>query len=102
LSLVTALSGAADLSGETCRELGEQYIEQTRIQRKSAKPLFIDKMPNNFLHLGLIQLVLPRAKIIDTRRNPMACCFSGFKQQFAEGHRYSYDAIFFRLTGQVF
>jgi tetratricopeptide (TPR) repeat protein len=81
----------ADLSREACRELGEQYIEQTRIQRKSAKPLFIDKMPNNFLHIGLIHLMLPRAKIIDARRHPMACCFSGFKQQFAEGHRYSYS-----------
>jgi tetratricopeptide (TPR) repeat protein len=81
----------ADLSREACRELGEQYIEQTRIQRKSGKPFFIDKLPNNFLHIGLIQLVLPRAKIIDARRHPMACCFSGFKQQFAEGHRYSYS-----------
>jgi tetratricopeptide (TPR) repeat protein len=81
----------ANLSRETCRELGEQYIEQTRIQRKSVKPLFIDKMPNNFLHIGLIHLVLPRARIIDARRHPMACCFSGFKQQFAEGHRYSYS-----------
>jgi len=79
------------LSREACRELGEQYIEQTRIQRKSGKPFFIDKLPNNFLHIGLIQLVLPRAKIIDARRHPMACCFSGFKQQFAEGHRYSYS-----------
>jgi hypothetical protein len=81
----------ATLSAETCRSLGEQYIRETRIQRKTAKPLFIDKMPNNFLHLGLIRLVLPNAKIIDARRNPMACCFSAFKQQFAEGHRYAYS-----------
>jgi tetratricopeptide (TPR) repeat protein len=81
----------AALSREACRELGEQYIEQTRIQRKTAKPFFIDKMPNNFLHIGLIRLALPNAKIIDARRHPMACCFSGFKQQFAEGHRYSYS-----------
>ncbi len=66
-------------------------MEQTRIQRKTAKPFFIDKMPNNFLHIGLIRLILPNAKIIDARRHPMACCFSGFKQQFAEGHRYSYS-----------
>ena len=81
----------ADLSAETCRSLGRQYLDQTRIQRKTGKPLFIDKMPNNFLHVALIQLILPRAKIVDARRHPMACCFSGFKQQFAEGHRYSYD-----------
>ena len=81
----------ATLSPEACREFGERYIEDTRIQRKSAKPMFIDKMPNNFLHIGLIRLVLPNAKIIDARRHPMACCFSAFKQHFAEGHRYSYD-----------
>ena len=66
-------------------------MEQTRIQRKTTKPYFIDKMPNNFLHIGLIRLILPNAKIIDARRHPMACCFSGYKQQFAEGHRYSYS-----------
>src|ERR1700722_966969 len=81
----------ADLSAETCRHLGEGYMRDTRIQRKTAKPLFIDKMPNNFLHIGLIRLVLPNAKIIDARRHPMACCFSTFKQHFAEGHRYSYS-----------
>jgi tetratricopeptide (TPR) repeat protein len=81
----------ATLSAETCRELGESYIRETRIQRKTAKPLFIDKMPNNFLHIGLIQLVLPNAKIIDARRHPIACCFSAFKQQFADGHRYAYS-----------
>jgi hypothetical protein len=79
------------LSAEECRALGESYIEQTRIQRKTDKPFFIDKMPNNFLHIGLIRLVLPRAKIIDARRHPMACCFSGFKQNFAQGQRYTYS-----------
>jgi tetratricopeptide (TPR) repeat protein len=81
----------AEIGLEASQGLGRQYMEQTRIQRKTAKPLFIDKMPNNFLHIGLIRLILPRAKIIDARRHPMACCFSGFKQQFAEGHRYSYS-----------
>jgi len=81
----------ATLSAAACRELGERYIRDTRIQRKTAKPLFIDKMPNNFLHIGLIRLVLPNAKIIDARRHPLACCFSTFKQHFAEGHRYSYS-----------
>jgi tetratricopeptide (TPR) repeat protein len=83
----------ATLSAEACRKLGEDYIERTRIQRKTAKPLFIDKMPNNFSHIGLIRLALPNAKIIDARRHPMACCFSAFKQQFAEGHRYSYNLV---------
>jgi tetratricopeptide (TPR) repeat protein len=81
----------ADLDAATCRHLGEGYIRDTRIQRKTGKPLFIDKMPNNFLHIGLIHLVLPNARIIDARRHPMACCFSTFKQHFAEGHRYSYS-----------
>ena len=80
----------ASLSPQVCRDLGEEYLRETRIQRKTPKPKFIDKMPNNFLHIGLIQLILPNAKIIDARRHPMACCFSSFKQHFAEGHRYSY------------
>jgi tetratricopeptide (TPR) repeat protein len=79
------------MGADECRALGEQYIAQTRIQRKTAKPFFIDKMPNNFLHIGLIRLVLPRAKIIDARRHPMACCFSSFKQNFAQGQRYTYS-----------
>jgi hypothetical protein len=81
----------ATLSAEDCRRIGEDYIGRTQIQRKTAKPLFVDKMPNNFAHIGLIRLALPNAKIIDARRHPMACCFSAFKQQFAEGHRYSYS-----------
>jgi len=81
----------ARMSGAECRALGDSYIEQTRIQRKTGKPFFIDKMPNNFLHIGLIRLILPHAKIIDARRHPMACCFSGFKQNFAKGQRYTYS-----------
>ena len=81
----------ANLSAEESRGLGEQYIEQTRIQRKTNKPFFIDKMPNNFLHIGLIRLILPRARIIDARRHPMACCFSCFKQNFAQGQRFTYS-----------
>ena len=81
----------AELSAADCRQLGEQYLETTRIQRKTGKPFFIDKMPNNFLHLGLIHLVLPNARIIDARRHPMACCFSGFKQHFARGQHFSYS-----------
>jgi tetratricopeptide (TPR) repeat protein len=79
-----------DFSDAQLCALGEQYIEDTRIHRQGA-PFFIDKMPNNFRHIGLIKLILPNAKIIDARRHPMACCFSGFKQLFAEGQEFSYD-----------
>ncbi len=78
------------LDADALRELGERYLEQTRIQRKTAAPSFIDKMPNNFLHLGLIHLILPNAKIIDARRHPLACCFSAFKQHFARGQSFTY------------
>jgi tetratricopeptide (TPR) repeat protein len=81
----------ATLNAEECRELGERYMSQTRIQRKTAAPFFIDKMPNNFAHIDLIQLALPRAKIIDARRHPLGCCFSGFKQHFARGQGFSYS-----------
>jgi tetratricopeptide (TPR) repeat protein len=80
-----------DLSARDCAELGERYISQTRIQRKTAAPFFIDKMPNNFAHTGLIHLILPNAKIIDARRHPLGCCFSGFKQHFARGQSFSYS-----------
>ena len=70
-------------------EFGQKFIEDTRIHRGSA-PFFIDKMPNNFRHIGLINLILPNAKIIDARRHPMGCCFSGFKQLFAEGQDFTY------------
>ena len=81
----------AEMSAEDCRALGEQYLEETRIQRRTDKPLYIDKMPNNFLHLGLMHLILPNARIIDARRHPMACCFSCYKQHFARGQSYTYS-----------
>ncbi|MEQ1514135.1 MAG: sulfotransferase [Lysobacteraceae bacterium] len=81
----------AGLPKEKFAELGHQFLDRTRVQRKTGAPLFIDKMPNNFLHLGLIQLMLPNAKIIDARRHPLACCFSGFKQHFARGQSFSYS-----------
>ncbi len=80
----------AHLSPEEVREFGERFIEDTRIHRAGA-PLFIDKMPNNFRHIGLIRLMLPNARIIDARRSAMACCFSGFKQLFAEGQEFTYS-----------
>jgi len=72
------------------RRFGEQFIDDTQAYRGDA-PYFIDKMPNNFFHIGLINLILPNAKIIDARRHPMACCFSGFKQLFGEGQEFSYS-----------
>lgn len=78
-----------ELEHDYFRKFGEQYINDTRVFRQGA-PLFIDKMPNNFLHIGLIKLILPNAKVIDARRHPMACCFSGFKQLFAEGQEFTY------------
>jgi tetratricopeptide (TPR) repeat protein len=71
--------------------LGERYLEQTRIYRKTDTPFFIDKLPNNFAHTGLIHLMLPRAKIIDARRHPLGCCFSGYKQHFARGQHFTYS-----------
>lgn len=79
------------LGAEELRELGESYLERTRIHRKLGAPFFIDKMPNNYAHIGLIHLALPNAKIIDARRHPLACCFSGFKQHFARGQKFSYS-----------
>ncbi len=70
---------------------GEAYIERTRVQRKTARPHFIDKLPNNWLHSGFIHLILPRAIIIDARRHPLACGYSNFKQHFARGQGFSYD-----------
>ena len=81
----------AALDAGALRELGERYLDNTRIQRKTAAPLFVDKMPNNFMHIGLIHLMLPNATIIDARRHPLACCFSGFKQHFARGQGFSYS-----------
>ncbi len=78
----------ASLDEDRLQALGGEYIESTRIHRESA-PFFVDKMPNNFRHIGLIKLILPNAKIIDARRSPMACCFSGYKQLFAEGQEFS-------------
>ncbi len=81
----------ADLDADACRALGEAYLARTAPQRKTDRPYFIDKMPNNFSHVGLIRLILPRAKIIDARRHPLGCCFSGFKQHFARGQAFTYD-----------
>jgi tetratricopeptide (TPR) repeat protein len=80
----------AQLSAEDYRRLGEKYLSDTRIHR-TGKAYFIDKMPNNFRHIGLIHLMLPKARIIDARREPMACCFGNLKQLFAHGQEFSYS-----------
>ena len=79
----------AELDHDYFRRFGEQFIEDTRVHRAGA-PIFIDKNPNNFFHIGLIKLMLPNAKVIDARRHPLACCFSGFKQLFGQGQEFSY------------
>jgi tetratricopeptide (TPR) repeat protein len=81
----------ADLSAEDLRALGERYMSETRIQRRTDAPFFIDKLPNNWAHVGLIHLILPNARIIDARRHPMGCCFSCFKQHFARGQLFTYN-----------
>ena len=86
----TREGGLAALEPAELRAMGEEYLERTRIQRKTGRPFFIDKMPNNWAHLGLIHLILPNAKIIDARRHPLGCCFSNFKQHFARGQAFSY------------
>jgi tetratricopeptide (TPR) repeat protein len=78
------------ISADDLIKMGELYIEETQHHRQGAM-FFIDKMPNNFRHIALIHLMLPNAKIIDARRDPMSCCFSGFKQLFGEGQQFSYD-----------
>ncbi|HKQ13180.1 MAG TPA: sulfotransferase [Steroidobacteraceae bacterium] len=79
------------LDATALRALGERYVAQTRIYRKSNAPFFIDKLPNNFAHTGLIHLILPHAKIIDARRHPLGCCFSAYKQHFARGQHFTYS-----------
>jgi tetratricopeptide (TPR) repeat protein len=80
----------AELTHDELTAFGEAFIKDTMIHRKAGTPFFIDKMPNNFRHIGLIHMILPNAKIIDARRSAMGCCFSGFKQLFAEGQEFTY------------
>ncbi|WP_369825766.1 sulfotransferase [Caulobacter sp. BP25] len=80
--LPTNPAALLDLTAAQARALGERFLDETRVYRRLGRPFFIDKMPNNFWHIGLIYLILPRATIIDVRREPMACGFSNFKQLF--------------------
>jgi tetratricopeptide (TPR) repeat protein len=80
-----------ELSADDLAALGEEYLERAKPHRKLGRPFFIDKMPNNWAHVGLIGLILPNAKIVDARRHPLGCGFSGFKQHFARGQGFTYD-----------
>ena len=79
-----------ELDNTKLSDLGKNYITETAWARENA-PFFVDKMPNNFIHIGLIKTILPNAKIIDTRRDPMDTCFSCFKQFFARGQLFTYS-----------
>lgn len=81
----------AQIPSNRLRELGESYLARIHPRRRSRTPMFVDKFPGNYLHAGLIRLILPSAKIIDVRRNAFACCFSLFTQNFAQGQNYSYN-----------
>ena len=83
-------AGLPALTADQLSQLGEEYLKRTRVQRKTDRPLFIDKLPNNWAHVVFIALTLPNAKIIDARRHPLGCCFSNFKQHFASGQAFSY------------
>ncbi|MEG3087711.1 tetratricopeptide repeat-containing sulfotransferase family protein [Sphingomonas sp. PB4P5] len=90
---VLARQSGADLAAlppEQLRALGDDYLARTRIQRRTDRPFFIDKLPNNWAHLPFIHLILPNATIIDARRHPLGCCFSNYKQHFARGQAFSY------------
>lgn len=85
------IDAVQEMPNEKLTSLGSEYIERTKVQRKTDKPFYIDKLPNNWAYIGLIQLILPNAKIIDARRNPLDCCFSNFKQHYAKGQAFSYN-----------
>lgn len=83
--------GVLGLTEEDRRALGEEYLKRTYVQRRTDKPFFVDKLPNNWMWVPFIHLILPNAKIIDARRHPLGCCFSNFRQHFAHGQGWTYD-----------
>jgi len=83
--------GILKASADERRALGEEYLKRSGVQRRTDRPFFIDKLPNNWLFVPLIQLILPNAKIIDARRHPLGCCFSNYRQHFARGQAFTYD-----------
>ena len=101
--------GILEASIDQRRALGEEYLRRASVQRRTDRPFFIDKLPNNWMFVPFIQLILPNAKIIDARRHPLGCCFSNFRQHFARGQAFTYDldhvgryyADYVRLMGHV-
>ena len=84
-------ASAVELSAEERREAGDEYLRRTAVQRRTDRPFFIDKLPNNWMFVPFIQFVLPNAKIVDARRHPLGCCMSNFRQHFARGQDFTYD-----------
>jgi tetratricopeptide (TPR) repeat protein len=84
------IEALADTPRERLADLGADFLQRTAVQRKTAKPFYIDKLPNNWLYTAFIRLILPNAKIIDARRHPLDCCFSNFRQHYAKGQAFSY------------
>ena len=82
---------ALELSEAQRRHIGEDYLKRAGVQRRTERPFFVDKLPNNWLYVPFIQLILPNAKIIDARRHPLGCCFSNFRQHFARGQAFTYS-----------
>ena len=80
-----------DLDGQTREQVGQQYLARASVQRRTARPYFIDKLPNNWMFAPFIHWILPNARIIDARRHPLACCLSNFRQHFARGQDFTYD-----------
>jgi tetratricopeptide (TPR) repeat protein len=101
--------GILEASPDERRALGEEYLRRAGVQRRTERPFFIDKLPNNWLYMPFIHLVLPKAKIIDARRHPLGCCWSNFRQHFARGQAFTYDldhvgryyADYVRLMAQI-
>ncbi len=81
----------AALGADEARALGEAYLARVAPQRKTGRPLFIDKLPNNWLYVGFIKTILPNARIVDARRHPLSCGFANFRQHFARGQHFTYD-----------
>jgi tetratricopeptide (TPR) repeat protein len=82
---------AVKLTGDQRRAAGDEYLKRSAVQRRTDRPFFVDKLPNNWMFVPFIQFVLPNAKIIDARRHPLGCCMSNFRQHFARGQDFTYD-----------
>jgi tetratricopeptide (TPR) repeat protein len=84
-------ASAADMNDAEQKDAGEEYLKRTAVNRRTSRPFFIDKLPNNWMFVPFIHLVLPNAKIVDARRHPLGCCMSNFRQHFARGQDFTYD-----------